>query len=246
MSALADRATRHCPPPSRRSWPRSEPQPPLRSTRRRPTDSQRRQPEVRTRQSAAARPRTSPTPWKQRRAGSAEGRVRLGARSVVLRCQTVVGGGSYGRVPVVAREDGPPRRPWSAALTTAANASHRARSRAPPLLRTWETASDGTVLLCRSGSRSPAAVAALLIHKPLRSFVAAGQGSLTISILAPMLATFAGVRSMLATSVVVRDGRHGDVPARRRDPARRPRVSPGVRGESDWRRAGRCSRAATT
>ena len=44
-----------------------------------------------------------------------------------------------------------------------------------------DTASDGTVLLCRSGSRSPAAVASLLFDKPLRSFVAAGRGSLTLN-----------------------------------------------------------------
>jgi hypothetical protein len=54
--------------------------------------------------------------------------------------------------------------------------AHCARSTATPP-PSKETASDGTVLLCRSGSRSPAAVASLLFDKPLRSFVAAGQGS---------------------------------------------------------------------
>ena len=59
----------------------------------------------------------------------------------------------------------PSARPESAALATAANAL-TALAHERPLLRTRGPASDGTVLLCRSGSRSPPAVASLHRQAP--------------------------------------------------------------------------------
>ena len=157
MSALAARATRHPPPVWRPAPPRSEPQPPLRRTRRlrrTPSGDSRC-----TKRSGSGRPRRASLATSIVGGSTLSGSIhrspfRIRCARRVLRS----GGSGRSRGSTAARPD-------VCGARDGGQRAHCARSPAP-LLRTRRPASDGTVLLCRSGSRSPPTVASLHRQAP--------------------------------------------------------------------------------
>ena len=112
----------------------------------------------RVRQRRRRRRRTSPT------ASHVGGRTLTSSYTGQLRCGSVGAGGSYGGVVVARSAATPTASAASAARRSVGHGAHCARSRAVPPPDKHRLRS--TVLLCCSGSRSPAAVAPLLVTSP--------------------------------------------------------------------------------
>ena len=167
----------------RPAWPRSEPQPPLRRTRR-----------LRRSSSGDSRCTKRSGSGRPRRASLANSIVGDSTLTGVMHrspFRAVERGGSSGVVAVVARVDRPQRgrrqrrsrRRPTRSLRSLTSTAPTDKGDPPPTAR----------YCCAAPALARRQQSLRSTDKPLRSFVAAGQGSLTISTLAPMLATIDGV-----------------------------------------------------